>query len=66
MNQFPQFIASLKTHDDLPMDIHFAALFSAKKDTEAIVFSHGWPGCWIEFVPMMEMVMKKYKPEDLP
>jgi microsomal epoxide hydrolase len=66
LNTFPQYIASLKTHDDIPMDIHFAAIYSSKPDATAVVFSHGWPGSWIEFVPMMEMLMGKYTPETLP
>lgn len=66
LNTFPQFVASLKTHDGLPMDIHFAAIYSSKPDAKAVVFSHGWPGAWMEFIPMMEMVMKKYTPETLP
>ncbi|ODO05340.1 hypothetical protein L198_02033 [Cryptococcus wingfieldii CBS 7118] len=44
----PQFTAVSKTEDDKPLKVHFAALFSQKKDAVPIIMNHGWPGCFLE------------------
>ena len=46
--------------------VHFAALFSKRKDAVPIAFFHGWPGSFLEFLGMMDVMRNKYKPEDLP
>jgi microsomal epoxide hydrolase len=46
--------------------VHFAALFSAKNDAVPIAFFHGWPGSFLEFLPLMDLIRKKYTPETLP
>jgi microsomal epoxide hydrolase len=48
------------------IDLHFVALFSEKKDAIPIVFMHGWPGSFIEFLPMMDIIRKQYEKKDLP
>jgi len=48
------------------IDLHFIAQFSEKKDAVPIIFMHGWPGSFIEFLPMLELLRKKYKKEDSP
>lgn len=63
----PLFIASLQTSDEISIGHSlFGGVFVKKPDAKAVIFSHGWPGCWIEFVPLMGMVMKRYTPETLP
>ncbi|KAJ7218632.1 Alpha/Beta hydrolase protein [Mycena pura] len=47
-------------------DIHFMALFSKKKDAAPLILLHGWPGSFIEFIPILEILSKKYTPETLP
>jgi pimeloyl-ACP methyl ester carboxylesterase len=63
-------------------DIHFMALFSKKKDAVPLIMLHGWPGAslfpldklrpkrvpgsFIEFIPILEILSKKYTPETLP
>jgi pimeloyl-ACP methyl ester carboxylesterase len=42
------------------------AYFSEKKDAIPIVFMHGWPGSFIEFLPMLENVRKQYDAKNLP
>jgi microsomal epoxide hydrolase len=43
INTFPQF--KTKVQDKLgEFDVHFAALFSEKKDAVPILLLHGWPG----------------------
>lgn len=48
------------------VDVHFIGLFSEKKDAIPIVFLHGWPGSFIEFLPMCDLIRKQYSPKDLP
>jgi microsomal epoxide hydrolase len=48
------------------VDLHFVALFSEKKDAIPIMFMHGWPGSFIEFLPMIELIKTKYSTKDLP
>jgi microsomal epoxide hydrolase len=48
------------------IDLHFVGLFSDKKDAIPIVFMHGWPGSFIEFLPMLKVIKKQYEGKDLP
>jgi microsomal epoxide hydrolase len=48
------------------VDMHFVGLFSEKKDAVPIVFMHGWPGSFIEFLPMLGLIREKYSAKDLP
>ncbi|EIW66985.1 hypothetical protein M231_03918 [Tremella mesenterica] len=66
INSIPQFTTLLVGRDGHEYRIHFMALFSSKKDSIPILFSHGWPGCFLEFLPMCEMLIKRYSPGDLP
>ncbi|KAJ4292651.1 hypothetical protein N0V90_009314 [Kalmusia sp. IMI 367209] len=47
-------------------DVHFVALFSTKKDAIPIIAMHGWPGSFIEFLPMLEVIKKQYEGKELP
>lgn len=42
------------------------ALFSSKPDAIPIAFFHGWPGSFLEFLPLLELLRKQYTPETLP
>jgi len=66
INSFPQFTADVKDDDGYVFKIHFAALFSQKADAIPIVWLHGWPGDYIEFLGLIDLVRKKYSPEELP
>lgn len=48
------------------IDCHFIGLFSKQKDAIPIIFMHGWPGSFIEFLPMLEVIEKQYEKKDLP
>lgn len=68
INTFPHFKAQV--HDETlssTFDIHFVALFSPRKDAIPIVFLHGWPGSFLEFLPILEKLRSRYNsvPEDL-
>lgn len=66
-NSFPQFTINVTTPSDGEVfHLHFAALFSRESDATPIIFSHGWPSSWTEFIPMLELLTQKYTPETLP
>jgi microsomal epoxide hydrolase len=48
------------------INLHFVALFSKKKDAIPIIFMHGWPGSFIEFLPILEVIEKQYEKKELP
>jgi len=66
INSFPNFKTPISDPEAGSVDIHFAALFSKKKDAIPIMFLHGYPGSFLEFLPMMQLLMEKYTPETLP
>lgn len=61
VNSFPNF--HVKIED---IDVHFLALFSKKQDAVPLLLLHGWPGSFLEFLSVCEILRKKYSPEDLP
>lgn len=67
INSFPNFKLPVKDGDsDSELSIHFAALFSQKQDATPVIFMHGWPGSFLEFLPMLDLLRTKYTPETLP
>lgn len=42
------------------------ALFSKRPDALPLVCLHGWPGCFLEFLPVAKLLQSKYTPETLP
>ncbi|KAF7446885.1 epoxide hydrolase protein [Pyrenophora tritici-repentis] len=46
--------------------LHFTALFSENKDAVPILFMHGWPGSFLEFLPMLQLIKTKYSTKHLP
>lgn len=65
INAIPQYKAKVEV-DGTTFDMHFMGLFSNKADAIPIVFLHGWPGCFLEFLPMLEMISEKYSQDELP
>lgn len=66
-NTFPQFTINVTAPSDGQIfNIHFAALFSKKPDAVPIIFSHGWPSSWLDFVPIFELLTANYTAETLP
>ncbi|KAF3069709.1 putative epoxide hydrolase [Daldinia childiae] len=66
INTFPNYKIDVEDPEVGGFNIHFAALFSLRKDAVPIIFMHGWPGSFLEFLPMMELLVKKYTPDTLP
>ncbi|KAL2849354.1 Alpha/Beta hydrolase protein [Aspergillus pseudodeflectus] len=66
INSFPNFKIPITDSEAGVVDIHFAALFSKRVDAIPIIFLHGYPGSFMEFLPMLEVLAGKYTPETLP
>lgn len=66
INSFPNFITEV--HDDVGhnLTIHFVALFSKRQDAIPIALYHGWPGSFLEFLHILDLLKQKYSPDDLP
>ncbi|KAJ5594177.1 uncharacterized protein N7459_000385 [Penicillium hispanicum] len=60
-NSFPQWTTEVEG-----LSIHFVGLFSEKKDAIPILFIHGWPGSFTEFLPLLQLFRQEYTPETLP
>lgn len=65
INTFPHFKASIR-HNVADFDVHFVGLFSERKNAIPIVYLHGWPGSFLEFLPTLSLLKKKYTPSTLP
>ena len=65
VNSFPQFKASI---DDAlgVFDVHFVSLFSKRKDAIPVLLLHGWPGSFLEFLPLLDILRSQYTAETLP
>ncbi|KAL8743847.1 MAG: hypothetical protein Q9190_003836 [Brigantiaea leucoxantha] len=66
MNSFPQFTTVVGDDDGKNYTVHFAALFSQKEDAIPLLCLHGWPGSFLEFLPIMSILRERYTPETLP
>jgi microsomal epoxide hydrolase len=65
INAFPQYKIAI-TDAGKSYDIHFLALFSEKPDAVPIVMLHGWPGSFLEFLPILSILSTRYTPATLP
>lgn len=61
INSFPNY--KIKIED---IDLHFIGLFSEREDAIPIIFLHGWPGSFVEFLPLLSNVREKYPAKDSP
>ncbi|KXS97485.1 hypothetical protein AC578_9074 [Pseudocercospora eumusae] len=66
INSFPNYTADVKDDEGHRLTVHFIALFSEKPDAIPIALYHGWPGSFLEFLPILELLKKKYTPATLP
>ncbi|KAG8169374.1 hypothetical protein KVR01_000119 [Diaporthe batatas] len=67
INGVPNFKVPVED-DGETYNIHFAALFSQNKNATPLLLSHGWPGSFLEFLPILNKVQKQYAsdPASLP
>ena len=68
INMLPNFKATVADDDGSEYTLHFAALFSKSPSAVPVIGIHGWPGSFLEFLPMMHKLSKQYEldPENLP
>jgi microsomal epoxide hydrolase len=66
INSFPAYIAPIIDEDGQKYQIHFVGLFSKRTDAIPLMLSHGWPGSFLEFLPILDRVRKQHTPEDMP
>ncbi|RDB28121.1 putative epoxide hydrolase [Hypsizygus marmoreus] len=66
INSFPHYISPIVDDDGTTYNIHFVALFSQKPDAIPIVLLHGWPGSFLEFLPILDKLRTSYTPATLP
>ncbi|KAJ6527784.1 Alpha/Beta hydrolase protein [Mycena capillaripes] len=64
INSFPNFTLPVTDDDGRTYTIHFAALFSTNPSAIPIAFFHGWPGSFLEFLPILSLLKKKYPSHD--
>ena len=48
------------------LDIHFIGIFSERQDAIPILLLHGWPGSFLEFLPILSLIGSRYTPSTLP
>lgn len=65
INNFPNYTSNIN-HDGTDFTMHFVALFSTNVDAIPILMLHGWPGSFLEFLPLLNLIRKKYTPATLP
>ncbi|KAK4050729.1 hypothetical protein OIO90_004951 [Microbotryomycetes sp. JL221] len=64
INEFPQFTTTVQDRQQNPFKLHFMALFSSKPDAIPILFCHGWPGQYCEFLSLFKLLKDRYKTSD--
>ncbi|CAD0115021.1 unnamed protein product, partial [Aureobasidium uvarum] len=65
INTFDHF--HMNIDDELcDFNVHFVAMFSKRQDAVPVLLLHGWPGSFLEFLPMLDKLRKKYGSVDLP
>ncbi|KAF5615446.1 epoxide hydrolase [Fusarium sp. NRRL 52700] len=65
VNRFPNFTAEVDDNG-VSYTIHFMALFSNRDDAIPVLALHGWPGSFLEFLPIFSQLSAKYSPQELP
>jgi microsomal epoxide hydrolase len=66
LNTFPQYLTPITDTDGAVFKMHFLALFSEKPDAVPILMLHGWPGSFLEFLPLLSILSTRYNPTTLP
>ncbi|KAF5628519.1 epoxide hydrolase [Fusarium sp. NRRL 25303] len=67
INSLPNYKISIQDDGGIgDIDLHFIGMFSQRDDAIPIVLLHGWPGSFLEFIPVLELLQKKYSSSSLP
>ncbi|CAJ2510783.1 Uu.00g064080.m01.CDS01 [Anthostomella pinea] len=65
ISMFPNYTTKVEERGDT-FDIHFVGLFSERADAVPLIMLHGWPGSFLEFLPILRLLKAKYTPQTLP
>ena len=65
INKLPNYTVEIE-EDGFKFNVHFAALFSKKSDAVPLLLLHGWPGSFLEFLSVLELLNSKYDENSLP
>ncbi|KAM0421310.1 hypothetical protein ACHAPT_010839 [Fusarium lateritium] len=65
INRHPHFMANLSV-DNTELQVHFMAIFSKNTTAIPLAFFHGWPGSFLEFMDMLDIVKSRYDPDSIP
>ncbi|KIW41832.1 uncharacterized protein PV06_05439 [Exophiala oligosperma] len=65
INKYPNFKASL-AYENHDYDVHFVGLFSKNQNARPLLLLHGWPGSFLEFLPIADLFKRQYSEENLP
>lgn len=66
INSFPNYTASIPDSSGKEFSVHFIALFSTSSTATPLLLMHGWPGSFLEFLPMLSLLKQKYPANELP
>ncbi|KHN96082.1 epoxide hydrolase 1 [Metarhizium album ARSEF 1941] len=66
INSYPNFKTAVGDAAGNTIDVHFLALFSRRPDAVPVALLHGWPGSACDFLDMLDLVRRRFPPEDLP
>ncbi|KAF2225936.1 Alpha/Beta hydrolase protein [Elsinoe ampelina] len=66
INSFPNYQTEITDNGGSKWNIHFIALFSNKENAIPIGLYHGWPGSFLEFLDLLDIIKKQYTPDTLP
>ncbi|KAF4467485.1 epoxide hydrolase [Fusarium albosuccineum] len=63
LNRHPHFRATVSDPEtQFKYSIHFMALFSERTDAIPLIMFHGWPGSFLEFVELFDLVKSRFTP----
>lgn len=67
LNEYPQFLAEVpetdpKTGKSYTHTIHFVGIENAHPDAVPVVIMHGWPGCFVEILPLVPYLLTEPNP----
>ncbi|KAJ5619978.1 hypothetical protein N7510_003962 [Penicillium lagena] len=65
INSLPNFTVRIEDNNET-FTVHFMALFSQKQDAVPVILLHGWPGNFMEFFSILQILSKQFTPETLP
>jgi microsomal epoxide hydrolase len=57
----------MKIEDNIgDFHVHFVSMLSKSKNAIPLLLLHGWPGSFLEFLPLLDKLRQKYGPDELP